>query len=130
LTAWRDLFDPALAEGGLESLFSHSLTPAVEVIDGKDQLTVKLELAGLKKEDFEISFENDVLTLSGERKAETETKEGETVRSERVYGHFSRSVTVHSPVKSAEIRASYVDGILTVVLPKAEEAKPKKITVS
>jgi len=130
LTAWRDIFDPVFADRGFDALFTHSLSPALEVVDGKENVTVKLELAGLKKEDFDISFENDVLTVSGERKSETEAKEGETVRSERVYGSFSRSVTVHAPIKADEISANYADGILTVVLPKAEEAKPKKIAVS
>lgn len=125
-----DLINPAFADRGFDSLFTPSLTPALEVVDGRDSVTVKLELAGLKKEDFDISFENEVLTISGERKSETEAREGETVRSERIYGSFSRSVTVHAPIKADAIGASYADGILTVVLPKAEEAKPKKIAVS
>jgi HSP20 family protein len=99
------------------------------VYEDADKVTVQLELAGVKKEDFDISLQDDVLTISGERKSESEKREGESYRSERSFGSFSRSVTLPSPVKSADVKATYQDGILTVTLPKAEEAKPRKIQV-
>lgn len=126
----RDIFDPAFANAGLESLFERKLVPPVDLREDSEKITVELELAGVKKEDFDISFENEVLTISGERKSAGEKVEGEFVRRERPDGPFSRSVRVASPIKSGEITANYAEGILTVVLPKAEEAKPKKIAVS
>jgi HSP20 family protein len=91
---------------------------------------VQVELAGMKKEDFDISLQDDMLTISGERKSESEKREGESFRSERSFGAFSRSITLPSPVKAEEVKATYEDGVLTVTLPKAEEAKPKKIQVN
>jgi len=105
-------------------------SPALDVFDDKDNLVVKAELPGLKKEEINVSIHDGVLTLSGERKRETEKKEGETFRSERYFGKFQRSVTLPTAVDSNKVNATYKDGILTVELPKAEEAKPKQIAVS
>jgi HSP20 family protein len=103
-------------------------TPALDVYQDKDQFTVVVELPGLKKEDIEISLHNDVLTLSGERKQEKKDEEGH--RNERFFGRFQRSVTLPTSVDSNKVKATYQDGILKIVLPKAEEAKPKQIEVS
>ena len=73
-------------------------------------------------------MQDDVLTISGERKSESH--DGESFRSERFFGTFSRSVTLPSAVKADEVSAAYEDGVLSVTLPKAEEAKPKKIQVN
>ena len=106
-----------------------SWSPALDVYEDGNKITVQLELAGMKKEDFDLALQNDVLTISGERKQESETREGESFRSERLFGAFSRSVTLPAPVQGDKVKATYRDGILTVELPKAEEAKPKKIEV-
>lgn len=104
-------------------------TPAVDVYQDKDQFTVVAEVPGLKKEEIEISLHGDTLTISGERKAQQ--KEGEQgFRSERFFGKFQRSLTLPSLVNPEKVKASYQDGLLQVVLPKAEEAKPKQIPVS
>lgn len=104
-------------------------SPSLDVYDDKDAFVVALEVAGLRKEDFEISFHDGVLSIAGERKAE-ESKEGSTCfRRERFYGRFSRSVAIPAAVQSDKITAAYKDGVLTVTLPKAEEAKPKQIAV-
>ncbi len=105
-------------------------TPALDVHDEKDNFLVKIELPGLKKEDIAITLDKGVLTVSGERKQEREAKEGETFRSERFFGRFQRSVTLPAAVDAAKVTAAYKDGILTIDLPKAEEAKPKQIAVS
>lgn len=105
-------------------------TPALDVYDEKDNFVVHLELPGLKKEDIDISLREGVLTVSGERKQENESKEGETFRSERYFGRFQRSVTLPSLVDANKVAASYKDGVLTITLPKAEEAKPRQIEVS
>jgi HSP20 family protein len=103
-------------------------TPALDVYQDKDQFTVVAELPGLKKEDIELSLHDDVLTISGERKQEKKGEEG--YRNERFFGRFQRSVTLPAGVDSNKVKATYQDGILKVVLPKAEEAKPKQIEVS
>ncbi|HSI14979.1 MAG TPA: Hsp20/alpha crystallin family protein [Chthoniobacter sp.] len=113
-----------------ESGFSSGWTPALDVFDDKDNLVVKVELPGLKKEEINISLHEGVLTVSGERKRETGKKEGESFRSERYFGKFQRSVTLPATVDSSKVSAAYKDGVLTVELPKAEEAKPKQIAVS
>jgi len=132
LSSLRDevnrLFDFSLParDSGLFSGWS----PALDVFDDKDSLVVKVELPGLKKDEINISLHDGVLTVSGERKRETEKKEGESFRSERYFGKFQRSVTLPTAVDSTKVSASYKDGVLTVELPKAEEAKPKQIAVS
>ncbi|HEX6566036.1 MAG TPA: Hsp20/alpha crystallin family protein [Chthoniobacterales bacterium] len=102
--------------------------PALDVYQDKDQFTVVAELPGLKKEDIELSLQNGVLTISGERKQEKKNEEG--YRNERFFGRFQRSVTLPSSVDSNKVKATYQDGILKVALPKAEETKPKQIDVS
>ena len=105
-------------------------SPALDVHADKDRYFVSLELPGLKKEDIKISLHEGVLTVSGERKDERTFKDGETFRTERFFGKFERSVKLLAAVDSSKIAANYKDGILTVELPKAEEAKPKEIAVS
>jgi HSP20 family protein len=105
-------------------------SPALDVFDDKDNVVVKVELPGLKKEEINLSLHDGVLTISGERKHESQRKEGESFRSERYFGKFQRSVTLPTAVESNKVNASYKDGILTVELPKAEEAKPKQIAVN
>jgi HSP20 family protein len=102
--------------------------PAVDVYQDKDQFTVYAELPGLKKEEIEISFHGETLTIGGERKREGKTEDG--LRTERFFGKFQRSVTLPGSVNRENVNATYKDGILKVVLPKAEEAKPKQMTVS
>ena len=105
-------------------------SPALDVFDQKDNFMVKVELPGMKKEDIGISLHEGVLTVSGERKHEVERKEGQTFRSERYFGKFQRSVTLPATVDASKVKATYKDGILSIDLPKAEEAKPKHIQVS
>ena len=100
----------------------------MDVYQDKDQYTVHAELPGLKKEEIEISLNGDTLTISGERKQETKSEEG--FRTERFFGKFQRSVILPMPVNGEKVNATYKDGVMTVVLPKAEEAKPKQIPVS
>lgn len=105
-------------------------SPALDVFDDKDSFVVKVELPGMKKEDINLSLHDGVLTISGERKFERENKEGETFRSERYFGKFQRSVTLPAAVDANKVSASYKDGVLSIDLGKAEEAKPKQIAVS
>ena len=102
--------------------------PAVNVYQDKDQFTVVVELPGLKKEEIEISLHDDTLTISGERKRE-ESSEQEFL-TERSYGKFQRSLTLPSAVDAEAVKANYKNGLLQVVLPKAEQTKPKQIEVA
>jgi HSP20 family protein len=105
-------------------------SPALDIYQDKDNVVVKVELPGMKKEEIKISMHEGMLTITGERKLEEERKEGETFRRERFYGKFHRTMALPTVVDAAKVTASYKDGILTVTLPKAEEAKPKEIKVN
>ncbi len=103
--------------------------PAVDIAEQNDAYVVKVELPGVNKDDVKVTLENNVLTIRGEKKLEKEIKKEDYHRIERSYGSFNRSFTLPSTVKSDKIDASYKDGVLTITLPKAEEAKPKQIDV-
>ena len=109
--------------------FFEGWEPSVDVYEDKDKITVKAELPGMKKEDITVALDGDTLTISGERKHEEEHKDKETYRSERYFGRFQRSITLSQQVDPRKIQANYKDGVLTVTLPKSEEAKPKQIEV-
>jgi HSP20 family protein len=132
LTSLRDevnrLFD--LSGPSRDSGLFSGWSPALDVLDDKDNLVVKVELPGLKKDEINLSLHDGVLTISGERKHEVEKKEGQSFRSERYFGKFQRGVTLPTAVDASKVNATYKDGVLTVELPKAEEAKPKQIAVS
>ena len=121
-----DIFDPDV---GLAEIFG-GWNPAVDVFEDKDKLTVKAELPGFKREDLNVSLHENNLILSGERKYEDEQKEGEFYRSERFYGKFQRSVPLPFPVDASKIGAHYRDGVLTVTMPKSEQAKAKRIELT
>lgn len=91
---------------------------------------MKAELPGLKKEEIDISLQDGMLTVSGERKLEEQHNDTETCRSERFYGRFHRTVALPKAVYADKVKAVYKDGILTVTLPKTEEVKPKQIEVT
>jgi HSP20 family protein len=129
LSSLRDLLDSAFQLASSVPDYSSGWAPALDVFEDDSKMTVQVEAAGMKKEDFDISLEEDVLTISGERKSKSEQREGESLRSERSFGAFSRSITLPSPTNIEGVKATYEDGVLTVMLPKAEEAKPKKIQV-
>ena len=116
----------AVDDGSLEaSLWS----PAVDVAERDDEFQVKVELPGVSKDDVKITMQDNILTIRGEKKQEKESKNSNYHRVERSYGSFQRSFTLPTSVKHDRIEASYKDGILTIALPKAEEAKPKQIEV-
>ena len=104
-------------------------SPTVDVFQDKENVYVKAELPGMKKEEIEITFQEGMLTIAGERKQESEVREGESFRSERFFGKFHRSMSMPTKVDVEKIKAAYKDGILTVELPKAPEAKAKQIDV-
>ena len=111
---------------GRQSQLFSGWTPPLDLYQDNDNIVAVVELPGMRKEDIEISLQDGTLTVSGERK--DETKEG--ARTERFTGKFRRSVTLPTQVEVKKVNASYKDGILTVTLPKAEEAKPKQIQIN
>ncbi|MFB3851881.1 MAG: Hsp20/alpha crystallin family protein [Acidobacteriota bacterium] len=123
------LFGETLERGTRGDFDFGSWMPPVDLREENDKLVLEMELPGLKKDDVEISLENNVLTIKGERKFEKEEKKENFHKIERSYGKFSRSFSLPTTVKPDGIDASLKDGILTVSLPFAEEAKPKKISI-
>lgn len=116
-----------LSRGG--QLFNQ-WAPALDLFEDKDNVFVKAEIPGMKKEEIDVSLHENALTISGERKLEQKHEEAENYRSERFFGRFTRSVVLPIVVEADKVKASYKDGILTITLPKSERAKPKQIEVN
>lgn len=109
---------------------SRSWAPPVDIYEtAEHEVVLKAELPEMKREDINVTFENNVLTLKGERKVTDEVSNDRFQRLERFYGSFSRSFTLPSTVDASRISATYKDGVLTVRLPQREESKPKQIAV-
>ncbi|MGH8004831.1 MAG: Hsp20/alpha crystallin family protein [Limisphaerales bacterium] len=104
--------------------------PVVDVTETKDEVVVRAEVPGMVKEDLTVTLQDNVLTLRGEKKQEKEEKDASFHRMERGYGSFVRSFTLPTLVQADKVKAAYKDGVLTVTLPKAEEVKPKEISIS
>ena len=115
-----------ISREGLQAGFS----PAIEIHEDADNVTVNVELPGIDKKDVSVTIHDGVLTISGERRQEREVKEQDLFRSERFYGRFERQIGLTQPVVSEKVKAAYKDGVLTVTLPKAAEAKPKTIDIA
>ena len=105
-------------------------SPAIDVAETKDDIIVTAEVPGLNKDDINISIQENILTLRGEKKQSKEQKDENLHRVERIYGSFQRSFTLPTLVDSTKVNASYKDGVLRIVLPKKEEVKPKEISIS
>ena len=116
--------------GGFGSPISDSyLRPAVDIQDNEKEFVLTAEVPGCKAEDVDMSIHGDTLTITGEKKQSTETKEKGYHHVERIYGSFRRDFTLPSNVDQSKIKASCKNGLLTVTIPKAEEEKPTKIQV-
>jgi HSP20 family protein len=124
------MFDQFFRGGQVDDgTYGRFLSPAVDILENDDSFVVEAELPGLTKDDVKISIEGNILTIRGEKKRK-QTEGGRNYhRSEQSYGSFLRSFTLPSSVKTDKIDANYVNGILTINLPKVEEAKPKAIEV-
>ncbi len=131
--AWPTFGRLASLQEELDRLFESPLTgwaPALDVQEDKDKFTIRAELPGLKREDIDVSLQDGALVISGERQSEKIEEGVEVHRQERFYGKFQRALTLPEPVAADKVKADYKDGVLTVTLPKTEEAKPKKIDVN
>ncbi len=118
--------------GGREDalMSSGAFVPPVDIYEDQHGIQLKLEVPGIEEKDLDIKVENNVLTVSGERKFEQEQKEENFHRIERRYGSFTRSFTLPNAVDTGNITADYSNGVLNIHLVKREEAKPKQIKVS
>jgi len=138
-------FEPFRSTSGLESQVSRifnelldrpqesnltSWAPAVDIFENEHELIVKADLPDVKPEELDIRVENNILTIRGERKFEKKVDEKNYLRVERSYGTFARSFALANTVNSEAIKADYKDGVLTLTIPKREEAKPKQIKVN
>jgi len=104
--------------------------PAVDIYETENELVVKADLPDMNPQDLDIRVENNILTIRGERKFEKRVSEENYLRVERAYGSFARSFTLANTVNSEAIKADYQNGVLTLSIPKTEEAKPKQIKVN
>jgi len=103
--------------------------PAVEIKEDEENYYLEAEIPGLSEKEVEVYVENGVLTLKGEKKEESEKKEGRVHRTERYYGRFSRSFTIPENVAEDKIKARSENGMLKLTLPKGEETKPKRVEI-
>jgi HSP20 family protein len=120
-----DVFERPADESNLTSW-----APAVDIFETEHELIVKADLPDIDPKDLDIRVENNILTIRGERKFESKVSQDKYLRVERAYGSFSRSFSLASTVNSEAIKADYQNGVLTLTVPKREEAKPKQIKVN
>lgn len=123
------VFDGLFPEYDAENAVIAQWAPRVDVSESKDAYLIKAELPGVSRNDVKITLHDNVLTIKGEKKEEKEEKDVNVHRVERSYGVFERAFSLPLTVKSEKIDASFKDGVLSIILPKAEEAKPKEIEV-
>ena len=105
-------------------------TPAVDIFESDNNIVLKAELPGVDPKDVEVRVEDSTLYLKGERKFEKEVKEDNYHRIERSYGSFARSFSLPATIDSEKVQAEYKDGLLTLTIPKREEARPKTIKIN
>lgn len=133
-TRFSRLFDQAFNDmignlEGNEETARHNWVPPVDIRESEDSLLLTAELPGLSKDDIEITVEDHVLSLRGQRKLEKDVQKESYHRMERAYGTFSRTFSLPTNVRTDQVNASFKDGLLHVEIPKAEEAKPRKIAI-
>lgn len=140
LTRWDPFQEMINLRSAVDRLFDTSFGPAdhqqptswglaLDVIEKEDEFLVKASVPGINPDDLDITFTDNILTIKGETKSEEEKNEGAYHLRERRYGSFSRSITLGSKITADKIQADYDNGVLTLHLPKAEEVKPKRISI-
>jgi HSP20 family protein len=144
ITRWRPFRDVISIQDEMNRLFDDffgrpitrpewaevAWCPCVDVSETKDDVIINTEIPGMSKDDVKVSVQDNILTLSGEKKQEKEEKDANYHRVERSYGSFSRSFTLPTTVQPDKVKAAYRDGILRITLPKSEEVKPKQIPIT
>ncbi len=126
----NELFEGSLGKTTGESTALNTWTPSVDIYEDENSFLIKVDLPEINKEDVKVNLDNNVLSISGERRLENEDRREGYHRVERVYGQFYRSFTLPSNVNIESINAAFKDGVLRLRLPKKEEAKPKQIEVT
>jgi HSP20 family protein len=140
ITRWEPYRDIIALQNRLNRIFTDTLTPhdtegfgawlpPVDIAEETDRLVFRAELPGVAREDIEVKVENGVLSLRGEKRQEKENGSESAYRIERSYGSFHRTFTLPTSVDADNIQARYKDGVLEVVLPKAPEARPRRIAI-
>jgi HSP20 family protein len=114
---------------GDEGIARGAWNPSVDIYENKDQIVLEAELPGMKREDFDLSIENNVITLRGERHFEKKDEGDNYHRVERSYGSFTRSFTLPQTVDAENVTAEYLNGVLRVKIPKREEVKARRIEI-
>ncbi|MBC3758897.1 Hsp20/alpha crystallin family protein [Hyunsoonleella sp. SJ7] len=127
---WSNWIDDLFNTEAIPSVFANEFStgfsmPKVNIMETNDDYFIELAVPGFKKDDFNIDLDNEVLSISTEHKEETETSEGNYTRKEFGYSSFKRTFSLPEYIDESKIKATYEEGILTVKLPKREEAKPK-----
>lgn len=128
--AMNQLLEDSVVRGAAASRNSQSFTPALDLSETPDAFVVEAAVPGLKPEDLNVTFENNVLSISGTVRQNNESKERNFHRVERRFGSFQRSITLPNTVKADAISASLEHGVLHLNVPKAEEVKPRRITIN
>ncbi|HEX6081744.1 MAG TPA: Hsp20/alpha crystallin family protein [Methylomirabilota bacterium] len=123
------LFDRLAELKGNEPLALGDWAPSMDVSETKDSLVCTVEVPGMEEKDLQVSLQENLLTIKGEKRKEREEKDEHYHRVERSYGEFERSFRFSTPIRGDEVKASYKDGVLEVRVPKAEEAKAREIEV-
>lgn len=113
-----------------EDTMSHPWSPLVDIYETSENIVVRAEIPGMKKEDIEINVTDNVLTIKGEKKQEKKMQNEDYHRIECSYGTFQRSFSLPKAIKADNVTATYKDGVLMITIPKAEEVKTKKIQIS
>jgi HSP20 family protein len=141
---WRTAFDTAQLKDQIDRLFDGvpgfisdrdigimegTWSPAMDIYDSKDNILVKAEVPGMSKEDITVTVQNNILTIQGERKKAGEAKGRSVIREEHFYGSFHRSISLPTDVDPSKVTAAYKNGVIDIVMPKKEEAKPKQIKI-
>ncbi|BAT72011.1 HSP20 family protein [Thermosulfidibacter takaii ABI70S6] len=126
-TQMDKIFESLLGES--EDIKSGSWVPPVDIYETENEIVIKAEVPGVTLNDIEIKLEDDTLVIRGEKKFERDMEKETYHRAERVYGKFQRSFVIPKTIDKEKIKASLKHGVLTIVLPKKEEVKPKEITI-
>jgi HSP20 family protein len=141
VTRWEPYRDMLTLQGQINRILGDALSPAssidgvggwlppVDIVEEADRLVFRAEIPGVDKNDIDVKVENGTLVLRGEKKQEKEIHSEAAHRIERFYGSFSRSFVLPTSIDASKVEARYRDGVLELVLPKADEARPRKITI-
>ncbi|PYS96798.1 MAG: molecular chaperone [Acidobacteria bacterium] len=141
LTRWEPIRDLLALEGQMARLFGDGFNrlpagenfgawaPLVDIYEEGDKIVLRAEIPGASKDDIDVKVENGTLTIRGEKKQEKQVDSETAHRIERFYGSFSRSFVLPTSIDAGKITATYKDGVLEVVVPKADAAKPKKVQI-